>query len=620
MPAPDRCVGTSRWFSQDWSPDGNVDHGFRAWACNTRMEFAQDDLDRTIDVGKALWPAMTKPVPGGMGLPASDKGTAQTDGNGKVDVYLLDSFATCRMRGTQCDDIPGDAGAASTIDLPYHCGKNGSPPKGCSAYMLLNRGSLHRPDYAATFAHEFFHVLQSAHNGLLERNWYEEASAAWSEWEFVANAPAGTLLSATDRRGARDDVFDLFRRYQTHRQSLLKFLTNLAWNRAYQYEAWGWPLFQAVERGKASIFNTWVLLEGADLREEVDEAVDAQLPFADGFRDFAVRNAQPVLIVEQSADDMPNDRWRSKPLLGEFPEDQHHPDVRFATLPRGVTQHTARIQALNAHYEPLAISDPAIRSITIDISALQGHEHADIDVIGLVTPSGDSTVETWRRFRASGPVLTLCRDNARENVRFIEIVISNHSKQRVVNDPDPAAEVKGDFKIEASDKCKVPDHYTGTFSGSNGIDSWSGTATFDRLVPDALGGGCPPTTEVVSYCYAVVSGSATWTASGVTKVVSLAPPDAAGGIELIISDTRHPERNGTYILGPTPSTEIWMVEGIGRRSAFTTVRAWINAIKYPKYAADWRMAGTEGGESGCGIDGCGVGATWTWDLVASFDP
>jgi hypothetical protein len=164
-------------------------------------------------------------------------------------------------------------------------------------------------------------------------------------------------------------------------------------------------------------------------------------------------------------------------------------------------------------------------------------------------------------------------------------------------------------------------HFGGTFSGSNGIDSWHGTAQFDRYIPDPkLSGSCTAEAADAVYCYRVVSGTVTWTVEGVTKVVSLAPPDGTDGIQLILSSATHPERAGTYEIGLGMSTDVAIELPNGTRYAFENVRAWISAIKYPKYAADWHLAGTEGTGSGCGIDGCGAGATWTWDLVATFDP
>lgn len=181
---PVRCSTPRQWFSDDWSPDGSDDHGFRVWACGPSRATVQNDIDTVIGVASRLWPKMTQPVPDGMGRPVPDTTAKASDGNGKIDVYLVEPLAECRDRGDECAVIPGDAVAAAILDRPVNCAVDGFPPRGCSGYMLLGRGRIGQETFAADFAHEFFHILQFAHNGQIDRTWYHEASAVWAEWYY----------------------------------------------------------------------------------------------------------------------------------------------------------------------------------------------------------------------------------------------------------------------------------------------------------------------------------------------------------------------------------------------------------------------------------------------------
>ena len=224
------CAAPRTWWSQDWSPDGSADLGFRVWACGPSKATVQADLDAVIAVGSKIWAPMTAPATGGMGPPVPDTAATGNDGNGKVDVYLLEPLAKCRMRGEKCKEIPGDAIAAAPLDLPRNCSVAGFPDRGCSGYLLVGRERLDSDKFAADFAHEFFHVLQFAHNGQIDITWYHEASAVWAEWTYA-------------QESAKPAAYGWFRDYQEENRSLLWY----DHDRPFQYRAWGWPLFQATE-------------------------------------------------------------------------------------------------------------------------------------------------------------------------------------------------------------------------------------------------------------------------------------------------------------------------------------------------------------------------------------
>src|SRR5215213_2393700 len=185
---PHQCTAPRAWFDEPWSPDGNVDHGFKVWACGPGRATVQGDLNKVIAIGSRLWPKMTLPEPNGMGEPIPDTGSKDDDGSGKIDVYIVDPLAECRMRAGTCEPIPQDdddsTAAAAPQDFPEHCTVVGFPDLGCSGFMLLRRDRIDDPAFPADFAHEFFHLLQYAHNGAVDITWYHEASAEWASWFY----------------------------------------------------------------------------------------------------------------------------------------------------------------------------------------------------------------------------------------------------------------------------------------------------------------------------------------------------------------------------------------------------------------------------------------------------
>jgi hypothetical protein len=474
QPGANTCAAPRRWVFREWSPSNDVNTGFRAWACDVDDATARADLDEVLDVLAKLWTPMTKPVPSGMGLPIPDTTATANDGNGKVDVYLLDPLATCRQRGNECVPIPGGAAAAAALVWPSLCGVPGYPARGCAAYMIVGREWLGQDFLVPLLAHEFFHVLQKAHHVGVGRHWYVEASATWAEWQYVA---LSDQFPERVRDYARDALYTRFATSQARDASLLLYSESLAPSRQFQYDAWVWPLFQAADESPSAVFTTWSAIESATTAAGFDAAIDRVTSFRDRFREFAVWNAQPLSERQPVIDEMTDDRWQTKPELETFPLTQHALRAEASTLAMGRTERrlATPVGALEVHYERFRVEDDAIRQITIDIGGLAGKDHASLDAIGLVQPAEGSGAPRWRRYAGTGTQLLLCRDDASQDVIDVEVVISNHAFARSGNGPDPAAALTGTYAIEAKDECAVPDGFTGTIAGSDPGDSWSGT-------------------------------------------------------------------------------------------------------------------------------------------------
>jgi hypothetical protein len=159
-----------------------------------------------------------------------------------------------------------------------------------------------------------------------------------------------------------------------------------------------------------------------------------------------------------------------------------------------------------------------------------------------------------------------------------------------------------------------PDRFSGTIAGDNGVDTWRGTATLDRL---PVADECNQDGAVV--CYGISGGSVVWTVAGVSQTMQLGPATAADGLVLIVADTSNPSHNGSYEISVTPTTDVFTTVAGSPRYAFETVRDWVDVLDYPRIDPGWHLAG-QYKESGCGIDGCGPDHLWTWDLQGTFGP
>ena len=110
------------------------------------------DLSKALAVIEALWTPMT----GLMGAPLPDVGGADGGSTDEIDFYLLDPLGSV-WRNSQVRSISSGSLAVSYKDGPFTNGRS-------SGYVLLARGDLGATAFKSTLAHEFFHVLQYAHN------------------------------------------------------------------------------------------------------------------------------------------------------------------------------------------------------------------------------------------------------------------------------------------------------------------------------------------------------------------------------------------------------------------------------------------------------------------------
>ncbi len=459
------CQAPNQWWPKDQA-DQPAETGFRVWVCASSADAAKANQDRVLSLASGLWTSMTAPEPGGMGLPLPDTGDDNGDG-GKIDIYVLGA-TQCVDRDDQCHGIDESSEVAAAVPT-WPFGVEGRP-EASSGFLLLSRGRLQSKSILADLAHEFFHVLQFAHNAPAFTHWYVEASATWAEWEYVRNVTT-------------KETYDFFaKEFQKNNRSLLAYEDPDFVPDAHQYGAWVWPLFQEMHAGMGapSVFSTWQALEPATTREQFDAIVDESLPAESFFRDFAVTNLQPKPYQPKTSSGLEAETWQTVTGRSDFPRGQHKL-TRTVGLTQGkssknTTTYGANAVALAAQYDQFAVADGKIHQIKIDIGSLTNVGNADLDVVGRLNPGGG---KKWVRLTPTGHEVTLCLDDPTEDINLFFVVISNHAVARTGDGPDSSETVKGSYKITTQRACDlIPTTITGTVHAE---ETWYDVGAHDTI-------------------------------------------------------------------------------------------------------------------------------------------
>jgi hypothetical protein len=399
---------------RNWVDSGPASPHFKVWACVT----ANPADDQAVVSGVAatmddLWARMTPPVPNGMGQPLPDGRSAnpgpEFGGDQRIDVYVLALTESVFREGDQRSISDG---AALEVPSEPFTGKT------ASGFMLVNRGRLTNPDFRNDLIHEFFHILEMAHNyramvnsaGQLQ--WFEDASATWAESYF----------------GQSVVVHGWFHDFQASPLSLASS------DGDHPQQAYIWPIFMEQEVGASAIFTTWQQIEGvgkADF-DGVNAVINAQLPFKDHFRDFAVRNLNQDVLGQVTA---PGPEKRYQQLVPSIPG-TYWPTIDDNTVSSDTTTSwtPTSMPALTARYLHLSDSAPG-GNVTLDLSGLTPADSLDADVLVHVK-------DHWERRQVDGTQFTYCRDVPADDIDQLYLVVSNHSD-------DPSSIISGAVTIKA---------------------------------------------------------------------------------------------------------------------------------------------------------------------------
>ncbi len=378
---------------------------------------ASADISKTLQLIEGIWGPMTAL----MGAPKLDAGGAEGSGDTHIDLYLIFPLDKDVLPGGRDLIIPPRALAAAAPAPPY-VGVTSS------AYLLLNRDDLTHPEFRTTLIHEFFHVLQYAHNQKinfrcplsaeckrLEVFWFTEASAEWAAAHF---APETARLFVHPK---------FVNTFQPSRESLHRSAPQDGPLGYRMTAAYIWPYFMEQENGTSNAWTigaTWYALEAARDWDQANTAIDRQLPFGRHFHTFALRNFNDELLP---GDPLPITQ-RHVALDPTFPDKQRPPVLKqhlhTGQNPTDPPFRTAvALPALTAGYFYYKVDDANTQQVHFGFSALVPPGGLDIDAFVKIKDKP----WTLRSFTGRNTV-TFCFDKPEERLEEIYLVLSNHYK------------------------------------------------------------------------------------------------------------------------------------------------------------------------------------------------
>jgi hypothetical protein len=368
------------------------------------------DIDAVLTRMVELYGPMTRM----MGLPRED---SNSEGPA-IDIYLVTRMVDPVRRSGQDFQL-------SSIAATYPIQIQGTKSSG---FMLLDRERVGDPDLALDMAHEFFHVLQNAHNFAVgigtttdqatgEKRtttyWWDEATAEWAAVHFVRERSASIHNNNFAGWFQRTDL-------PLHASSPSK----------HPYAAYIWPLFIEQEErargnstgsgapGERTIAAIWRALEPLEAGDVAGamQVIDAAFPFRTHFHRFALRN----LNSSFDGDDPLPRRYAAL--------DPNFPDERMPQPAQPTTTLTAdaplsidvRLPSLRAHYYHFKV-DAGVTQLRIDTRGLG--------------PADDRRIGAVIKLRDGGWVLredlyegvTFC--DTGEDVEELWLVISHHNPE-----------------------------------------------------------------------------------------------------------------------------------------------------------------------------------------------
>jgi hypothetical protein len=433
----------------------------RVWAACTGNPATDAESERLIDQTLGALHKIYAPMTGSMTVPIEDEEGPDT----AIDFYLVDGNAVTR-RGASFRP----AGLGSTFsDFP-------ELGNGASAFVVLPRSLLYTSRFHTTLIHEFFHVLEKAYNhkygyreltasNVYVAHWFPEAAAVWASAHF------DRTLAPWD--GGRGAYLDAHRRFQQRFQTS-KLALNAREPVAQTYAAYIWPYFVEMETQSASFMTQiWEGLIGVSSWDAADDAISAVYPFADHFKDFALKNLN---VSFTPGDPLPESERYVSLDPGQFP-DGVGPEILQAEL---VAEEEFRqalpIANLGARYVQFG-ARAGIRKVEFDFSGLQPADAIDVQALvetndGWLSEPLDLSGESRAVFCFDEGPTTATRRGSFLNVLF---VISNHAMR-----PDSAA--SGELVVKPEENpCALV--WQGTVSMSYSGEAELGTVTISSSTP-----------------------------------------------------------------------------------------------------------------------------------------
>ena len=455
---PLECPPNTETGQADWRVTETTH--FVVWSCGTGSPTTDPATDpyrgkrqAAAAIAEQVW---GKVVPS-MGPPRGDDYPVSPGDKSRIDIYLVPLNKCVRSNADICAAVKSTSMRAAAVpDSPC-----GGSPLTSSGYALLRLDKV--PDAApaanevaearSDFAHEFFHLLTYGLNldaqggGCRDRqftgaivgrtSWLTEASGTWAEWAYTPD----------DNHQFRMERFGDYQQRVPIVDSLLDDSLGPGDNPAYA--AFTYPLFLSQEAGgKMPFEDFWKTARAPRTPEALTDALDARFPFDRHFRDFAVKMLNVTLPGDPLA-----------PLLADFdpavpaelPPVNMLPEV---TLPALVTDFPFHVTLapLAAQHQLFTVA-PTTRWVDIDMSG----EGAALTLDAIVNVKG-----TWERRRPTGSRFTFCREDARDDISELYLVIANTAH-------DERARADTDYKVKTRVAC--PASLTGSIRSERLVTS-----------------------------------------------------------------------------------------------------------------------------------------------------
>lgn len=381
------CFRENRWAALASTKPGIK---IKVWAPCTGDFDA--DIQYVLSMMEGLWGSMTS----FMGNPKPDAGGEDGGDSDDIDIYLWQPGVSTPRPGNM--EMPtGAAGVAPTA--PPYLGVSSS------GYILLNRTRLGNKIFRSELVHEFFHILQHAHNQKIEFDaaqnewWWVEASAKWAE-SYFARDLSPIAVHPWFSAG-----------FQSSPESLHLSVGTKHPKHKHLYEAYIWPFFMQQEVGAESIAGVWFDLEGAGENWKTGLGlIEARLPFKQHFRRFAIRNVNLQLGPGNPIDP------RYVDLDPGFP-DQIPPrpkDTQILFSDSNPQMYFDNVPALKAFYYHYYFTDD-VGKVELNLAALAMNENINVDAVVKIRDQG------WQLRELTGKSSeTLC------GVEEMYLVVSNH--------------------------------------------------------------------------------------------------------------------------------------------------------------------------------------------------
>ncbi|HEY8448475.1 MAG TPA: hypothetical protein VIL01_15345 [Thermomicrobiales bacterium] len=430
---------TNGWTSADSKAHPGA---FKVWiACVGDYE---GDLERAVAIIDEFW----QPAIDVMGPPLPDTGGPDAGGDPALDFYFVEDDPKQPPRADAPSALGDSTLAVAIPAAPFEGNK-------ASGFMVARRARLKSEGVKLDLAHEFFHILQNAHNQQIAfgfrsvpfgrfdildyvEYWFVEATAVWMEsYLYRDKIDPDTVVGEVYGRFINTFEFDEPIYYSPDRSSS-EF--------GHIYAAFIWFYFVEQEAGPETIAQMWRNLQEVEQDDwgGALAALDAAFPFEENFREFAVRNLnlelEPGDPISPSYSDLdPNFPEGIRPplVVGEGSDRRLEPATD--DVPERIVGDT--IKSLSAHYYYFVPTDDVAR-LTLDFRNLKPGEALDVDMIVNIEGKG------WerRQLDPSQPI-TFCRANPDDNVAAFYLVLSNHEM-------DEATSVTGTFSVRATtDAC-----------------------------------------------------------------------------------------------------------------------------------------------------------------------